>query len=68
MIKTAEATKTFVAPAEDTASPKAKNLSPFRIHFAPSQLAHSARSVARASQASVRHQQHEKPSMTMRDH
>lgn len=27
MIKTAEATKTFVAPAEDTASPKSKFLS-----------------------------------------
>lgn len=54
MIKTAEATKTFVAPAEDTASPIVNFCRILRTHFAPPSPAHFARRHAYAGSASLR--------------
>ena len=54
MIKTAEATKTFVAPAEDTASPIVNFCRILRTHFAPPLLALITRRHAYAGSASLR--------------
>ena len=56
MIKTAEATKTFVAPAEDTASPIVNICRILRVHSAPPPLAHIARRHVFARSAMLRYQ------------
>ena len=53
MIMTAEATKTFVAPAEYTASPIVNFCRILRTHFSPPTIAHTARRQAFAGLASL---------------